>query len=101
MALGQEFGLAGYREGAVTIELRNPADGSALEEYQATVGVIVEIMPMLGLGIPSMVSAFYSDQTGMVEVSWARAANASGYIIIAINVNDITGDVVAVPTVKR
>ena len=52
---------------------------------------------MLGLGIPSMVSAFYSDQTGMVEVSWTRAANASGYIIIAINVNDITGDVVAVP----
>ena len=51
---------------AATIELRNPADGSALEEYQATVGVIVEIMPMPGLGIPSMVSAFYSDQTGMV-----------------------------------
>ena len=31
----------------------------------------------------------------MVEVSWVVAANASGYVIIAINVNDISGDVVA------
>ena len=32
-----------------------------------------------------------------MEVSWVVAANAFGYIIIAINVNDISGDVVAVP----
>ena len=30
-------------------------------------------------------------------MSWSKAANASGYIIIAINVNDISGNVVAVP----
>ena len=97
VALGQEFALAGCREGAVTIELRDPADGSVLEEYQATVGGIVEMVPTDGLGTPDMVSASYSEETGMVEVSWVVAANASGYIIIAINVNDISGDVVAVP----
>ena len=97
VALGQEFALAGCREGAVTIELRDPADGSVLEEYQATVGGIVEMVPTDGLGTPDMVSASYSEETGMVEVSWTVAANASGYIIIAINVNDISGDVVAVP----
>ena len=97
VALGQEFGLAGCREGAVTIELRDPADGSVLEEYQATVGGIVEMVPTDGLGTPDMVSASYSEETEMVEVSWVVAANASGYIIIAINVNDISGDVVAVP----
>ena len=32
-----------------------------------------------------------------MEVSWTRAANTFGYIIIAINVNDTAGDVVAVP----
>ena len=97
VALGQEFGLAGCQEGAVTIELRNQTDGSVLEEYQAAVDAIVEMMPATGLGTPDMVSASYSEETGMVEVSWTRAANASGYIIIAINVNDISGDVVAVP----
>ena len=30
-------------------------------------------------------------------MSWTKTANASGYIIIAINVNDISGNVVAVP----
>ena len=68
-----------------------------LEEYQATVGSIMEMMPTDGLGTPDMVSASYSEETGMVEVSWVVAANASGYIIIAINVNDISGNVVAVP----
>ena len=59
----------------------------------------MEMMPLLGLGKPDMVSASYSDRTGMVEVTWTWAATASGYIIIiiAINVNDISGDVVAVP----
>ena len=97
VALGQEFGLAGCQEGAVTIELRDPTDGSVLEEYQATVGGIMEMMPTDGLGTPDMVSASYSEETGMVEVSWVVVANASGYIIIAINVNDISGNVVAVP----
>ena len=68
-----------------------------LEEYQATVGSIMEMMPTDGLGTPDMVSASYSEETEMVEVSWVVAAKASGYIIIAINVNDISGDVVAVP----
>ena len=34
---------------------------------------------------------------GSLQVSWTKAANASGYIIIAINVNDVNGDVVSVP----
>ena len=33
---------------------------------------------------------------GALQVSWTKAANASGYIIIAINVNDVNRDVVAV-----
>ena len=33
---------------------------------------------------------------GALQVSWTKAANASGYIIIAINVNDVNNDVVAV-----
>ena len=57
----------------------------------------MDMMPTDGLGTPDMVSASYSNLTEMVEVLWTRAANASGYIIIAINVNDISGDVVAVP----
>ena len=95
--LGQEFALAGCREGEVSIELQNPEGGGVLEEYQTTVGGIVEMVPTDGLGTPDMMSASYSEETGMVEVSWTAAANASGYIIIAINVNDISGDVVAVP----
>ena len=95
--LGQEFALAGCREGEVSIELRNPEDDSLLKEYQATVGMIMEMMPTDELGTPDMVLASYSEETGLVEVSWTKAANAFGYIIIAINVNDINGDVVAVP----
>ena len=38
-----------------------------------------------------------TSQSGEVEVSWTRAANASGYIIIAININDIGGDIGVVP----
>ena len=33
---------------------------------------------------------------GALQVSWTKAANASGYIIIAINVNDVNNDVIAV-----
>jgi hypothetical protein len=31
---------------------------------------------------------------GALQVSWTKAANASGYIIIAININDVNGDIV-------
>ena len=49
------------------------------------------------LGTATGVRVEPTGQSGEVAVSWTAAANASGYIIIAINVNDISGDVVAVP----
>ena len=49
------------------------------------------------LGTATGVRVEPTGQSGEVAVSWTKAANASGYIIIAINVNDISGNVVAVP----
>ena len=49
------------------------------------------------LGTATDVRVEPTGQSGEVAVSWSKAANASGYIIIAINVNDISGDIVAVP----
>ena len=49
------------------------------------------------LGNPTGLTATVASQSGEVSLSWTPAANASGYIIIAINVNDISGDVVAIP----
>ena len=94
--LDQEFGLGGCREGEVSIELRNAEDGSVLGEYRATVGVITEEEEASDeLGMPEGVSAAYAEESGLVEVWWSVAANASGYIIIAINIDDINNDVVA------
>ena len=89
LQLKSEAGIAVIEQSAAgrTLAVQPPASSDA----------IMEMMPMLELGTPDMVSALYSEETGMVEVSWVVAANASGYIIIAINVNDISGDVVAVP----
>ena len=49
------------------------------------------------LGNPTGLTATAASQSGEVSLRWTPAANASGYIIIAINVNDISGDVVAIP----
>ena len=56
-----------------------------LQEYQATVGVTAVKMPTDELGTADMVSASYSEETGLVEAYWTRAANANGYFVYAIN----------------
>ena len=53
--------------------------------------------PPSKLGTATGVRVEPTGQSGEVAVPWSKAANASGYIIIAINVNDISGDIVAVP----
>ena len=45
-------------------------------------------------GVTDVITGF--NRGGALQVSWTKAANASGYIIIAINVNDVNNDVVAV-----
>ena len=77
--LGQEFGLAGCREGAVTIELHNPEGDAVLQQYQAKVSALTEDLPTTR---PSMVSASYSAETGVVEVTWTPDADAQQHWVV-------------------
>ena len=54
-------------------------------------------MPMMDELGTAMDVIFGVNRGGSLQVSWTKAANASGYIIIGINVNDVNGDVVSVP----
>ena len=85
--------------GAHTCGLR--ADGSAVcwgynNHGQLTAPAELTQTPS-PLGNPTGLTATAASQSGEVSLRWTPAANASGYIIIAINVNDISGDVVAIP----
>ena len=66
------------------------SDGTAM----ATTMMATTMMDELGT---AMGVVFGVNRGGSLHVSWTKAANASGYIIIAINVNDVNGDVVSVP----
>jgi hypothetical protein len=42
--------------------------------------------------------AFGFNEGGALQVSWTKAANAAGYIIIAVNTDDVNNDVVVATT---
>ena len=65
------------------------SDGMAM----ATTMMATTMMDELGT-VTDVITGF--NRGGALQVSWTKAANASGYIIIAINVNDVNRDVVAV-----
>ena len=67
----------------------DPSDGMAM----ATTMMATTMMDELGT-VTDVITGF--NRGGALQVSWTKAANASGYIIIAINVNDVNNDVVAV-----
>ena len=78
----------------VYYDRRKVAEVSYVVEQSDETGVAP---PPSGLGTATSVRAEPTGRSGEVAVSWSKASNASGYIIIAINVNDISGNVVAVP----
>ena len=60
--------------------------------------VTVMMAPMMDeLGTPTGV-VFGFNEGGALQVSWTKAANAAGYIIIAVNTNDVNNDVVVAIT---
>ena len=65
------------------------SDGMAM----ATTMMATTMIDELGT-VTDVITGF--NRGGALQVSWTKAANASGYIIIAINVNDVNRDVVAV-----
>ena len=65
------------------------SDGMAM----ATTMMATTMIDELGT-VTDVITGF--NRGGALQVSWTKAANASGYIIIAINVNDVNNDVVAV-----
>ena len=60
-------------------------------EHTFTFGAAVTPGDMLGT--PMGVTTGFN-RGGALQVSWTKAANAAGYIIIAININDVNNDVV-------
>ena len=74
-----------YRVSAINSDGTGPASDVANATTDRT--------PPTELGAATGVTVTPASQSGEVEVSWTRAANASGYIIIAININDIGGDI--------
>ena len=80
-----------YRVAAMNAEgMGDYSDGMAM----ATTMMATTMMDELGT---AMGVVFGVNRGGSLHVSWTKAANASGYIIIAINVNDVNGDVVSAP----
>ena len=78
-----------YRVSAINSDGTGPASN--------VVNATTDGTPPTELGTATGVTVTPTGQSGEVEVSWARAANATGYIIIAININDIGGDIGVVP----
>ena len=79
-----------YRVAAMNAEGTGAySDGTAM----ATTMMATTTMDELGT-VTDVITGF--NRGGALQVSWTKAANASGYIIIAINVNDVNRDVVAV-----
>ena len=78
-----------YRVSAINSDGTGPASNVANATTDGT--------PPTELGTATGVTVTPTGQSGEVEVSWTRAANATGYIIIAININDIGGDIGVVP----
>ena len=73
------------------------ASGTMEQQHDVTFGAASTTPgPTDELGmVTDVVTGF--NRGGSLQVSWTKAANASGYIIIGINVNDVNGDVVSVP----
>ena len=78
-----------YRVSAINSDGTGPASDVANATTDGT--------PPTELGTATGVTVTTTGQSGEVEVSWTRAANAFGYIIIAININDIGGFIGVVP----
>ena len=84
--------ITGVAAGMATITVTaTDADGSGMSASQEIMVTVAE--PELGTPM-DVITGF--NRGGALQVSWTKAANASGYIIIAININDVSGDVVAV-----
>ena len=77
----------------------NPGDrgrihvGSGMMRVEHTFTFGTAVTPGDMLGTPMGVTTGFN-RGGALQVSWTKAANAAGYIIIAININDVNNDVV-------
>ena len=84
----------GAGEATITVTATDMDGESAMQTIMVTVMMATTMMDELGTVTDVTANSFPG---GALQVSWTKAANASGYIIIAVNVNDVNGDVVAVP----
>ena len=84
----------GAGEATITVTATDMDGESAMQ----TIMVTVMMAPMMDeLGTPTGV-VFGFNEGGALQVSWTKAANGAGYIIIAVNTNDVNNDVVVAIT---
>ena len=83
----------GAGEATITVTATDMDGESAMQTIMVTVTMATTMMDELGT-VTDVITGF--NRGGALQVSWTKAANASGYIIIAININDVNNDVVAV-----
>ena len=83
----------GAGEATITVTATDMDGAYAMQTIMVTVMMATTMMDELGT-VTDVITGF--NRGGALQVSWTKAANASGYIIIAINVNDVNRDVVAV-----
>ena len=73
-------------------------NSSGMGDYSDMAMAMTMMAPMMDeLGTPTGV-VFGFNEGGALQVSWTKAANAAGYIIIAVNTNDVNNDVVVAIT---
>ena len=66
-------------------------EGGMETQHEVTFGAADTTGDMLGTPMDVTTGV---NRGGALQVSWTKAANAAGYIIIAININDVNNDVV-------
>ena len=89
--------ITGVAEGmaTITVTATDMDRESAMQTIMVTVMMATTMMDELGTAMDVI---FGVNRGGALQVSWTKAANATGYVIIAVNTNDVNNDVVVAAT---